>query len=323
MATSSPSFLKLANNDFSAGSSFVVNKGANGSTASAVVVFNSFNGNMVTSKTFGIGSVKVGGQNLFTEEIKIEATFGAYSDSGGFIAIGSLGSCTVSESDKTTSRTITDNTTATVADGYYPAVKITVSSTKSARGAEVVMSSFTLSLTYYAKCTITTAASPTSGGTVSGGGVYDEDDKPTLTATPSNGYKFVKWQDGNTDNPRKITVSGNATYTAYFEKLKYTVSTAVTPSGSGTVTGGGTYEHGATATLTATANSGYKFIKWNDNVTTNPRKVTVTGAATYTANFEKLPPEFTSASMTYLNKQISASNKVIHNEGFIISVGVK
>lgn len=36
----------------------------------------------------------------------------------------------------------------------------------------------------------------------------------------------------------------------------------------------------------------------------------------------KLPPEFTSASMTYLNKQISSSNKVICNEGFIISVGV-
>ena len=158
-----------------------------------------------------------------------------------------------------------------------------------------------------------------------------------ITATPDEGYKFVKWVDSNgntysTDASAPFTISHNdisahettVTFTAYFEKLKYTVSTAVSPTGYGTVTGGGTYEHGATATLTATANLGYKFVKWNDNVTTNPRSVTVTGAASYTANFEKLPPpEFTSASMTYLNKQISASNKVIHNEGFIISVGVK
>lgn len=38
-----------------------------------------------------------------------------------------------------------------------------------------------------------------------------------LTATPNVGYKFVKWQDGNTDNPRTVTVTSDKTYTAYFE----------------------------------------------------------------------------------------------------------
>lgn len=39
-------------------------------------------------------------------------------------------------------------------------------------------------------------------------------------------------------------------------------------------------------------------------------------------DYKKLPPEFTSAQMLYLDKQISETNRVICNEGFIISVGV-
>lgn len=39
-----------------------------------------------------------------------------------------------------------------------------------------------------------------------------------LTAIPDTGYKFKQWSDGNTDNPRAITVTGNATYTAEFER---------------------------------------------------------------------------------------------------------
>ena len=103
----------------------------------------------------------------------------------------------------------------------------------------------------------------------------------------------------------------------------YAIDTKVSPSGSGTVSGSGNYEYGKSATLTATANSGYTFSQWNDGVKTNPRTVTVTGNATYTAYFEKIPPpEFKSAQMLYLNKQISSSNKVICKEGFIISVAV-
>lgn len=95
--------------------------------------------------------------------------------------------------------------------------------------------------------------------------------------------------------------------------------------------GGGTYHYGNTYTITATPPTGYKFIKWEDGDTNISRKITVDSSLitayetkkTYTAVFEKLPPEFTSASMTYLNKQISATNKVPCGEGFIISVGVK
>ena len=66
-----------------------------------------------------------------------------------------------------------------------------------------------------------------------------------------------------------------------------TISTEVSPQGSGTVTGGGTYEYGTTVTLTAKPNSGYKFVKWSDGTTTATKTVTADSNFTTTAYFEK------------------------------------
>ena len=65
----------------------------------------------------------------------------------------------------------------------------------------------------------------------------------------------------------------------------FTIKVKANDSSMGTVTGGGDYESGATATLTATPNAGYKFVNWEDNSTNNPRLVTVTADAEYIANF--------------------------------------
>ena len=53
----------------------------------------------------------------------------------------------------------------------------------------------------------------------------------------------------------------------------------------GVATGSGTYASGATATLAAVPATNCIFVKWNDDVTDNPRTVTVTGDITYTAYF--------------------------------------
>ena len=66
--------------------------------------------------------------------------------------------------------------------------------------------------------TITAMSANNSMGTVSGGGTYEHGTIITLTATPSPGYNFVSWNDGNTDNPRTITVTEDATYIASFEE---------------------------------------------------------------------------------------------------------
>ncbi|MBR5778006.1 MAG: leucine-rich repeat domain-containing protein [Bacteroidales bacterium] len=66
--------------------------------------------------------------------------------------------------------------------------------------------------------TITVTSANENMGTVSGGGEYALGSQVTITATPNQGYRFVSWNDGNTDNPRTITVTEEATYIATFEE---------------------------------------------------------------------------------------------------------
>ena len=40
----------------------------------------------------------------------------------------------------------------------------------------------------------------------------------TLTATANVGYSFEKWSDGNTDNPREITLTEDISITAIFKQ---------------------------------------------------------------------------------------------------------
>ena len=67
------------------------------------------------------------------------------------------------------------------------------------------------------------------------------------------------------------------------------ISVTVDPEEGGSVSGAGTYDHGATATLTATANEGYTFINWTKNgeevSTEDTYSFTVTENATFVANF--------------------------------------
>ena len=79
-------------------------------------------------------------------------------------------------------------------------------------------------VTYYAVWQInsyTLTVTAGAGGTVSGSGTYNYGATATLKATPSAGYHFVKWSDGNTNASRTVTVTGNATYTATFEQDPY------------------------------------------------------------------------------------------------------
>ncbi len=72
--------------------------------------------------------------------------------------------------------------------------------------------------------TITVNSSNVFQGTAAGGGTYDYGTNHQITATPNECYQFTQWSDGNTDNPRTIIVTGDATYTAEFEKIKYTIT---------------------------------------------------------------------------------------------------
>ena len=53
-------------------------------------------------------------------------------------------------------------------------------------------------------------------------------DKPlTLNAIPNEGYHFVKWSDGNTDNPRVYSTKSDTSFTAIFEKHNIVTDAAV------------------------------------------------------------------------------------------------
>lgn len=70
------------------------------------------------------------------------------------------------------------------------------------------------------KVVITVVANPAGGGTVTGGGSYEEGMSIEISATAASGYRFVQWSDGNTNATRTITVgSSSKTYTATFEDV--------------------------------------------------------------------------------------------------------
>ncbi|MBQ6069181.1 MAG: C10 family peptidase [Bacteroidales bacterium] len=135
--------------------------------------------------------------------------------------------------------------------------------------------------------TITVESNNTQLGTVSGGGTFTEGTVTTIAATAMSGCRFVQWNDGNTDAIRTITVTADATYTAFFEATTqyYTITVLAADETMGTASGSGAYPQGTTATISAQPYQGYTFTRWNDGVTDNPRTLVVTSDATYIANF--------------------------------------
>lgn len=102
--------------------------------------------------------------------------------------------------------------------------------------------------------------------------------------------------------------------------LDYTLpeySVSVSAGAGGTVTGGGTYESGTSITIKAIPNSGYKFVKWSDGNTSATRTVTVTGNATYTAEFAALAAYVTYDSifslLSWRKYGITGSNATVSN----------
>ena len=66
--------------------------------------------------------------------------------------------------------------------------------------------------------TITVRPNDPIMGTVTGGGVFLLGTTTTLAAIPNSGYRFVQWQDANSENPRNIMVTADAEYIAYFAR---------------------------------------------------------------------------------------------------------
>ena len=113
-------------------------------------------------------------------------------------------------------------------------------------------------------------------GTVNGVGTYDRGAEVTLTAVPDEGYSFVSWSDGNTDNPRTVTADANMVISATFSPNSYTLKYVV----DGNVYKSDTVDFGtAIAPEETPAREGYTFGGWSEIPETMPaHDVTVSGS---------------------------------------------
>lgn len=194
-----------------------------------------------------------------------------------------------------------------------------------------------------------------ASGEVFGAGTYDYGSEITISTKPNTGYHFVKWNDGDTNPEKTITVTKNMNFTALCERDVFTVTwlndddsiirTKRVPYGIipkydgetptkqadvqytytfagwnaelvpvtqdvtykatyesninsykiegisnndvfGFVSGSDTVEYGNTVTLTATSNTGYHFVRWNDGDLESTKVVSADKNITYIAYFE-------------------------------------
>ena len=116
-----------------------------------------------------------------------------------------------------------------------------------------------------------------------------ETGQATIQAVPGDRFRFVEWSDGNTDNPRTLTLTRDTVLTAAFEPDTFIVSANALIAERGTIIGAGTYYRGDTATLYAFPSGGFVFDSWDGSATDNPLRFPVANDTLLTATFT-LPP---------------------------------
>ncbi len=126
----------------------------------------------------------------------------------------------------------------------------------------------------YRNFTISANSSNDEMGTVEGAGEYKENTSATLTATPIEGYHFVKWSDETTVNPYTFTVTAEVSLTATFAPNQYTITF---DSKGGTPVADVTADYKAAITAPAApTREGYTFAGWDPAF---PETMPLNGAA--------------------------------------------
>ena len=113
------------------------------------------------------------------------------------------------------------------------------------------------------------------------------EDDIIFTAQPARDCNFVKWGDGNTDNPRTYHLSQDVTMEAIFAKnpvITYTYDSNLGYIDGPTTTPTGMAEDDIT--FTAQPARGCNFVKWGDGNTDNPRTYHLSQDVTMEAIFD-------------------------------------
>lgn len=112
-----------------------------------------------------------------------------------------------------------------------------------------------------------------------------ESDTVIVEAVAKPHYHFLCWNDGIADNPRTIILFQDTVFTAIFAIDTHSVTVLSNDTNMGTVSGSGTYKYNQMITITATPKPDYRFVKWHDGDTNNPRTIRLTQDTVFTAEF--------------------------------------
>jgi len=136
---------------------------------------------------------------------------------------------------------------------------------------------------------------PLLGGTTTGGGSFDSGASVTVRAVNNLGFTFTNWTDGanivSTNANYTFNLNANKTFVANFTPVtaKFTVALSSIPLLGGTTTGGGSFDSGASVTVRAVNNLGFKFTNWTEGaniVSTNANYTfNLNANKTFIANF--------------------------------------
>ncbi len=151
--------------------------------------------------------------------------------------------------------------------------------------------------------TLTTGVSPAGGGSIQAspapnctGNKYTAGTQVSLTANPATGYGFANWSGAlaGSQNPALLTMNSDKTVTANFSQQCYTLTTNVTPAGSGSVLvspgpncADGKYTAGTNVELKGLPYVDFQFYRWTGDISgsVNPITVALNGNKSVTAEF--------------------------------------
>jgi hypothetical protein len=115
--------------------------------------------------------------------------------------------------------------------------------------------------------TITTSVSPPAAGTAGGAATYPSNSICALLASANPGWGFQKW----TENGVQVSTSANYTFTAQTNRAlvanfvpAFTVATSASPAYGGSASGDGTFNSNSVVMVSATPNTGFKFVDWTE-----------------------------------------------------------
>ena len=138
-------------------------------------------------------------------------------------------------------------------------------------------------------------------GSVTGGGWYEDGTQATLTAIAKEGFRFDRWSDDVTDNPRLLTVDDDLTLTAIFAALdKYTVTFV---GMNGAVIGYDYVYEGQAATAPEVPEvEGYTFVGWDQDFSNVTSDMTVTAQYEMTVKMYSLKLEVDGSGKLYFGR---------------------